>query len=68
VLRSVDRRRVAALLELEGRDAFRRLESAWDDRHLEAGHRAVAERASLAFYRLAGTAGDAAIDPLSRDA
>src|ERR1700681_818925 len=36
VLRSVNNRRVIALVEIEGHEAFRHLKSAWDDHHLKA--------------------------------
>jgi len=68
VLRSVNGRRVIALVEIEGHDAFRHLRSAWDDHHLHASRHAVAESSSLALYRLAASAGDASLDPESTDA
>lgn len=68
VLRSHDRRRVIALLHLGGHEAFRHLSAAWDDHHLFAERRAVAESRSLALYRLEATEGEFAIDPASTDA
>jgi hypothetical protein len=68
VLRSRDRRRVLALLHLGGHEAFSHLSAAWDDHHLFAEHRAVAESRSLSLYRLAANVGDSAIDPASTDA
>lgn len=68
VLRSHDRRRVIALLQLAGHEAFRHLSAAWDDRHLFAERHAVAESRALALYRLDLNIGEAAIDPASTDA
>jgi hypothetical protein len=68
VLRSVNDRRVIALVDLEGHEAFRHLQSSWDDHHLVAERRDVAESSSLALYRLAASSGDASIDPQSKDA
>jgi heme-degrading monooxygenase HmoA len=68
VLRSRDDRRVIALLRLDGHESFRHLASAWDDHHLVAEGRAIAESRSLALYRLSTTAGDPFIDPASTDA
>jgi hypothetical protein len=68
ILRSTNGRRVIVLLELDGHAAFRHVAAAWDDHHLEAGHRAVAESGSLALYRLDVVAGEAAIDPGTHDA
>ena len=68
VLRSANNRRVIALVEIAGHDAFRHLESAWDDHHLKAERHAVAESSSLALYRLAASAGDMSFDPASKDA
>src|SRR5208282_2916240 len=68
VLSSVDKRRVIALIEIEGHDAFRHLQSAWDDHHLEASRHAVAESSSLSLYRLAMSAGGVSLDPASHDA
>jgi hypothetical protein len=67
VLRSANGRRVAALVQLDGHDAFRHLAAAWDDHHLFAEHRAVAESISLMLYRVRATAGVAAIDTDSHD-
>ncbi len=67
VLRSVDRRRVLALLELGGHESFRHVRSAWEE-HQNAERHAVAESHTLALYRLAAVAGDGRIDPESRDA
>ena len=68
VLRSVNDRRVIALVDLEGHEAFRHLESSWDDHHLVAQRHDVAESSTLALYRLVASGGDAAIDPASKDA
>jgi hypothetical protein len=67
VLRSHNDRRVIALLELDGHEAFRHLTAAWDDHHLFAERHAVAESRSLALYKVAATAGEAALDPTSTD-
>jgi hypothetical protein len=67
VLRSVNDRRVIALVDLEGHEAFRHLKSAWDDHHLAHEKRDVAESTALGLYRLAATSGDTSIDPLSKD-
>lgn len=68
VFRSHNDRRVIALLRIDGHEAFRHLASAWDDHHLLAERHAVAESRSLALYRQAATAGEAAVDPTSTDA
>jgi hypothetical protein len=68
VLRSVTNRRVIALVEIEGHEAFRHLKSAWDDHHLNAERHAVAESRSLALYRVAVSDGDTSFDPASKDA
>ena len=68
VLRSVNDRRVIALVDLEGHEAFRHLQSSWDDHHLAAQRHDVAESSTLALYRLAASSGDASIDPQSKDA
>jgi hypothetical protein len=68
VLRSHNDRRVIAMLHVDGHEAYRHLASAWDDHHLLAERHAVAESRSLALYRLAATAGEAAVDPDSKDA
>jgi hypothetical protein len=68
VMRTVDRRRVLTLLGLDGHDGFRRLASAWDDHHVSAEHRSVAESSALALYRLTASSGDGGLDPHSRDA
>jgi hypothetical protein len=68
ILESHDRRRVIVLLHLDGHEAFRHLTAAWDDHHLFAEHHAIAESRSLELYRLAGVAGEAAIEPASSDA
>lgn len=67
VLRSVNDRRVIALVDLEGHEAFRHLQSSWDAHHLVAERRDVAESSRLALYRVAKSVGDAAIDPQSKD-
>jgi threonine synthase len=68
VFRSDNKRRVVALVQVDGHDAFRHLKAAWDDHHLNAEHHAVAESSALALYQLAATAGDASIDPTAKDA
>lgn len=67
VLRSVNDRRVIALVDLEGHDAFHHLQTSWDDHHLAHEKRDVAESSRLALYRLVASRGDASIDPLSKD-
>jgi len=67
VLRSHNNRRVIAMLHVDGHEAYRHIASAWDDHHLSAERHAVAESRSLALYRLTATAGEAAIDPDSKD-
>jgi hypothetical protein len=68
VLSAVNKRRVIAVIGIEGHDAFRHLQSAWDDHHLYASRHAVAESSSLALYRVAASAGDPSLDPVSTDA
>jgi hypothetical protein len=68
VLRSVNDRRVIAIVEIEGHDAFHHLQSGWDDHHLVAQRHDVAESSTLGLYRVAASTGDAAIDPESKDA
>jgi hypothetical protein len=68
IFRSVNDRRVIALIQLGGHDAFRHLSAAWDDHHLTAEHRAVAESSSLALYQLSASAGETILDPGSTDA
>jgi hypothetical protein len=67
ILRSVNNRRVIALLGVNGHDAFRHLKTAWDDRHLSAERHAVAESSTLALYQVAASDGHATIDPASHD-
>jgi hypothetical protein len=67
VLRSVNERRVIALIEIPGHDAFRHLRSAWDDHHLAAKRHDVAESTALALYRVVASAGAASVDPGSHD-
>jgi hypothetical protein len=67
VLRSVNGRRVVAMLALDGHEGFRHVKAAWDDHHLVAEKHAVSESHSLALYRLAASAGNAFIDPATKD-
>jgi hypothetical protein len=67
ILRSVNNRRVIALLGVNGHDAFRHLKTAWDDHHLSAERHAVAESSTLALYQVAASGGHATIDPASHD-
>jgi hypothetical protein len=68
ILRSQNRRRVIALLHLDGHEGFRHLCAAWDDHHLVAERHDVAESRSLTLYSVAANLGDAALDPASTDA
>lgn len=67
VLRSVNHRRVIAIVGLEGHAGFAHLASAWDAHHLYAEHHAVAESVSLALYQVKESAGEVSIDPASHD-
>jgi hypothetical protein len=67
VFRSTDNRRVLALIEVGGHDAFGHLKAAWDAHHLNAERRAVAGTTSLALYRAAAGSGETAVDPTSHD-
>jgi len=67
VLRTENDRRVIALVELEGHEAFAHLKSAWDNHHLTQEHRDVAESSSLGLYQLAAVVGEPALDPASKD-
>lgn len=67
VLRSVNDRRVIALVGLAGHEAFHHLQGSWDDHHLVQQRRDVAESSTLALYRLVSSLGDASIDPQSKD-
>jgi hypothetical protein len=67
ILRSVNNRRVIALVGINGHDAFRHLKTAWDDHHLSAERHTVAESSALALYQVAASGGHAAIDPTSHD-
>lgn len=68
IFRAGDNRSVLALVEVGGHNAFKHLQSAWDDHHLLAEHRAVAESSKLALYQVTAVTGDAALDPQSKDA
>jgi hypothetical protein len=68
VFRSPNKRRVIALITIDGHDSFRHIQSAWDDHHLSAEHRDVAESSSLVLYRCCASTGEAVIDPSSTDA
>jgi DNA-3-methyladenine glycosylase II len=67
VLRSDNKRRVIALLEISGHEAFAHMRSAWDDHHLVAERHDVAESTALALYRVIDSAGTATIDPAAHD-
>jgi len=56
------------LVEVGGHDAFKHLQSAWDNHHILAEHRAVAESSKLALYQVIAVTGDCALDPQSKDA
>jgi hypothetical protein len=67
ILRSVNDRRVIALVSINGHDAFRHLKTAWDDHHLSAERHTVAESSALALYQVAASGGHATIDQASKD-
>ncbi len=67
ILLSHNQRRVIAMLHLDGHEAFAHLVAAWDDHHLHAERRDVAESLNLGLYRLTTVTGEAAIDPTSHD-
>jgi hypothetical protein len=67
ILRSVNNRRVIALIGINGHDAFRHLKTAWDEHHLSPERHAVAESSALALYQVAASGGQATIDPASAD-
>jgi DNA-3-methyladenine glycosylase II len=67
VLRSDNKRRVIALLEIPGHEAFGHMRSAWDDHHLFAERHDVAESTALALYRVIDGAGTTAIDPAAHE-
>jgi hypothetical protein len=67
ILRSVNNRRVIALIGINGHDAFRHLKTTWDDHHLSAERHAVAESSARARYQVAASGGQATIDPASHD-
>lgn len=68
VFRSVNARRVVALVELGGHEGFRHLTAAWDEHHMVAERHAVADSGSLGLYQLAASAGENTIDPETKDA
>jgi hypothetical protein len=68
VLRSVNHRRVIAIIGLEGHAGFAHLASAWDAHHLFAERHAVAESVALALYQVKESAGEVFIDPATHDA
>jgi hypothetical protein len=68
IVRSVDRRRVVTLLQLDGHEGFSRLDAAWGERRLEAERLSVAESSTRGLYRLVASSGADEIDPESRDA
>ncbi len=68
ILRAGDDRRILALIEVGGHDAFKHVQSAWDDHHLLAEHRTVAESSKLTLYQVIAMTGDCALDPQSKDA
>jgi hypothetical protein len=67
ILRSVNKRRVIAFLEINGHEGFGHLRSAWDHHHLAAQRHDVAESSALELYRLAAMSGTATIDPSTHD-
>jgi len=66
ILKSANDRRVVALVEVGGHDAFAHLQAAWDDHHLFAEHRTSTESRTLALYQAISTIGDCALDPASQ--
>jgi hypothetical protein len=67
ILRSANKRRVIALLEVNGHEGFGHLQSAWDHHHLVAQRHDVAESSAVELYRLAATSGTATLDPATHD-
>ena len=68
VFRSANDRRVFALVELDGHEAYRHLAAAWDDHHVFAEHRANAESRTLGLYRVAENFGEGVLDPGTQSA
>jgi hypothetical protein len=68
VLRSVNNRRVVALVQIDGHEGFRHIQAAWDDHHLNAERHTVAESQALGLFTVTASAGDASLDPASSDA
>ncbi|HTV93807.1 MAG TPA: hypothetical protein VMG98_13915 [Verrucomicrobiae bacterium] len=66
ILRSINDRRVVAILEVGGHGALAHIQASWDDHHLLAEHRTSAESRGLALYHVVSTTGDCALDPASR--
>ncbi len=68
VFTSQNQRRIVTMAGVRGHDGFRHLAAEWDDHHLNAQHRAIAEAVSLRLYEVVGSIGAADIDPASHDA
>jgi hypothetical protein len=68
IFQSKNKRRVIALIAVDGHQAFRHISSAWDDHRLHAEHRDVAESGELALFKFTAGTGEAVIDPASTDA
>ena len=68
VFRSSNKRRVIALVGLDGHEGYRHIKSAWDDHHLFAERHAVTESGSLSLYQVVASAGEVLIDPASKEA
>jgi hypothetical protein len=66
ILKSVDERRVVALVEVGGHEALKHLQAAWDDHHLYNEHRASAESRALALYQVIAATGDCTFDAASK--
>ncbi len=68
IFRSDDNRRVLTFMAVSGQDAFQHINAAWDDHHLYAEHRDIAEASALMLYKLVASSGESLLDPLSTDA
>lgn len=68
VLRSADGRRVVAMIQLDGHEAFRHLQTAWREEHQIPDHPAADHRSTLELYQVATATGIFGIDPQSKDA